>query len=521
MAVLALAALSNAVVACSSDDDSDTTADADTTEREPEQGGTFTYLTTQDPATLAPDVFPNGGTIGTSNYERLAIYDALLVLEPDGTFQMRIAESLESSDGGTTWTLVLRPEVKFSDGTSFDAEAVKSNWDRMADPANESAGFPFLTKVASTDVVDALTLSVTLKAPDPLFSSLVAQSPLIYIGSPTAMEEKGAEFASSPVGAGAFTFEEWVKRDHISMKRNPDYYGTVYLDELIIKYAVTDPQQEYNTVLTGGADAMFTPDLNLGTRAEEDGLGVKHSHKTGGGWNLLWNTKKAPFDDVRARQAVAYAFDAEAMNDALFDGAAALSPTVFDEDSPLYSPVKQIEPNAEKAQALFDELAAEGKPVEFSILAPPVIKNQTDWLQARLSGFENVEVKIDSVAMQAATTAVLAGNWQVSIAGGPRFVDPYPLLHDSMKTGGGANSYGISNPEIDAALEDAATTDDVEARTAAYRTVQEINAEEALVFFIMRADAMSLYDSKRIGAFPTINDGLPDWAGIWKSSTEL
>ena len=116
------------------------------------------------------------------------------------------------------WTLTLRPGVKFSDGTPYDAAAVEFNWARDKASTSALAGAAGLIK--SMKVVSPTTLQVTLVAPDSSFNRTVAQQ-LLFIASPAAIKKEGASFGTHPVGAGPFILNSWVRNSQKSFARQP------------------------------------------------------------------------------------------------------------------------------------------------------------------------------------------------------------------------------------------------------------------------------------------------------------
>src|SRR5262249_34522653 len=156
------------------------------------------------------------------------------------------------------WTLKLRSGVKFSDGTAFDAAAVKFNWDRAKDPAELSPAASIMKQVTSMQIIDPVTLKITLTAANSAFPAVIATTgPMTLIGLPAASAKSEPAYGSAPVGAGPYLLKEWVRRDHMTLVRNPTYYGKTYLDQIIIR-DIPDEQQRYNTLLSGGADMSFT-----------------------------------------------------------------------------------------------------------------------------------------------------------------------------------------------------------------------------------------------------------------------
>src|SRR5690606_28951078 len=131
-------------------------------------------------------------------------FDGLLLDGPDETIEPRLAVSLTSEDP-TTWVLRLRPGVTFTDGSPLDAEAVKFNWERFRDPEQASPYASVVDQISKLTAIDATTLRIDLTSPNATLDTVIAQTPLNLIGSPTAIEADPAAFARRPIGAGAFT----------------------------------------------------------------------------------------------------------------------------------------------------------------------------------------------------------------------------------------------------------------------------------------------------------------------------
>ncbi|MCK9922410.1 ABC transporter substrate-binding protein [Frankia sp. AgPm24] len=472
----------------------------------------LTILWPADPIDLSTDD-GFGLQMLSGTIERLAVYDALIALTPSAGLEYRLATALDSTDG-RTWTLRLRPGVRFSDGTPLDAAAVRDNWTQLADPARRSPSAGTAQRIGALDVVDAVTLRITLKQPDNQFPRLVAQTPLTFIGSPAAMRAKGSAFRTAPVGAGAFTVREWLRNDHVTLVRNPESTQRASLDTIVVR-TIPDETQRYNTLLSGGGDIAFSANLRTGRTATAAGL-VNQRALSDGGLNLLFNVTTAPFDDLRARQAVAHALDPEALNKTLFDGTATVPATFLREQSPFHSAVALPTPNRQRAQALFDELAAQGEPVRFTIVTPLNFSNVAEWVQSQLDGFRNVQVKVDAMAQ---TLPILKGAFQATLTGTPRFVDPYPQLALNLGTGG-PNNYGrFSDARFDTALRDGQQARDTAGRTKAYETAQRIIAERLpLAGPLYRLPGQYLHQRAAFdGELPILNDGVLDITRLSKA----
>src|SRR5262249_30625820 len=145
----------------------------------------------------------------------------------------RLLESLSGSPDAKTWTMKIHKGIKFTDGTTFDAAAIKANFDYHAASAT-SQGAGFAKGVASWDVSDPLVAKLTLTNADSVFPiDLVTR--MVIMASPTALQKYGADYGTSPdkiVGAGPFTLTSWIRGSQLVFTRNPNYWDAPrpYLD---------------------------------------------------------------------------------------------------------------------------------------------------------------------------------------------------------------------------------------------------------------------------------------------------
>jgi peptide/nickel transport system substrate-binding protein len=475
---------------------------------QPKSGGTVTFTYMSEPTSLLPDG-GLGANVGLGGSERFAIYDALAVLTTKGELRNRLAESI-TPKSDTVWTIKLRKGRVFSDGTPVDASAVQYNWSRIADPAQPSPSASIAQQIASMNVLDPTTLEVTLKEPNAQFPGLVAQSSLTFIGSPTAWDAAGAAFGSSPVGAGAYMVQEWQRGAQLTLERNPKYKGKTYVDQLVAKY-IPDETQRLNTLTTGGADIDITGQVEAVTTAKQQPNLTDSTAAQSGGNNIFFNLTQPPFDDLRARQAIAYAFDGKAMNNAVNGGRGLLAPNLFLKDSDFHSNIAQPKPDKKKAQELLDQLAEEGKPLEFTVQTTQTFQKMAEWFQARLSSFENVKMNIESVSGTQLTQSWRAGNFTMSFNSVPRFIDPAPALSNAYETGGSTNFGKYSNPEVDSAFKAARTSNDVAARKDAYDKVQRAQIKDLPSFFFLHTVVYVLYNKDKIQGVQLWGDGIPLW----------
>jgi peptide/nickel transport system substrate-binding protein len=478
---------------------------------EPQRGGTLTYLVSGDLASLDPGKLVGGASSSAPTY---ALFDALLVINAKtGEVEPKLATSLTPDKSAMTWTLELRKDVEFSDGTPYDAAAVKYNWERAA-KLKGSLLTDAVAPIKRMTVKSPSELEIELSAPNSAFDRVVARR-LWMIGSPTAIKKAGDEVDTKPVGAGPFVLKKWVRDSTKTFIRNENYYDAPrpYVDNLTIQVA-PDTSQSQTLLRSGGADMGVYWDAGVVEKLTSEGLQASKTLNPGAP-NLAMNINKAPFDDPRVRRAVALAVDTEQAAKVVpgFVPAAAPFPNKAEYNYGMTWP----EPDPKEAQKLFDEYAAEhGGTVEFAIGAFQDPGNQAEvkYLQAVLNEFDNVKVEVNVQAAATAVGNVLSQNYQAHTWGSPWWTPAD--LSTYLRTGASFNVFGFSDPAVDKALDKAQSTTDPEVQNEAYKIVVE-----ALVTGL----PMVAYGAREIGNVYTdevhdvkvSGDGLVYFEQIWKN----
>lgn len=457
---------------------------------QPVPGGSIAIAMIGEPRNLDPMSLGNAGPITAVLGN--ALYGTLLTDVP-GTSEIRpgLAESLTSDDGGSTYTLTLRPGLTFNDGTPLDAAAVAANWTRQKDPAVGSQYQFEVGHIAATEVVDATHLRIRLVTPLVSFPRLIIPTSLNWIASPTAMEAGKQAFDAKPVGAGPFVLDRWTRNGAIELSRNARYWDAPkpYLDRLTITVA-KDTNQRWNSVQTGNVDlAVESSWLNI-DQARNAGMTVDVADLNGGLY-IAMNARRAPFDDLRARRAVAAALDIESLITTVYDGHGEIPKTLFTPRSPHFGDTPLPTPNRDEAQRLFDELAAEGKPVKFTFMSFPSTENQAiaQSVQTQLRAFRNVQVEVQVVDLAVSGSIRRTHDFDMVVQAAA-FTDPDPKLWEILHSSSSQNMPGVSDPETDAALEQGRRSTDPEERRAAYdRVSQRLAVTTPMLFFLRSPEA--------------------------------
>lgn len=168
------------------------------------------------------ELHPNLTSLTTDWIVLEQVMDPLIVLGPDGTFQPWLATGWDVSEDGLVWTFKLREGVKFHNGEDFNAEAVKFTFEDALS-VEGSSQTTVINELSSINVIDEYTVETVTARPNPIWLSQIAH---IFIMPPEYSKEVGtAGFNEAPVGTGAFVFVEWVKDDHVTVDKNPDWWN--------------------------------------------------------------------------------------------------------------------------------------------------------------------------------------------------------------------------------------------------------------------------------------------------------
>lgn len=221
----------------------------------------------------------------------------------DGSVVPGLAESWEISGDGTVYTFRLREGVTFHDGSAMDAEDVKFSLDRARAEDSTNAQKALFEGITAVEAVDPQTVRITLEAPNGSLLFNLAWGDAVIV-APESVED----IKTNPVGTGAFTFQEWVQGDRITLARNPDYWGEQpALASAKFKF-ISDPTAAFAAMMAEDIDAFdnFPAPENL-PQFEADPRFQVLVGSTEGETILSTNNKQPPFDDIRVRQALAHA----------------------------------------------------------------------------------------------------------------------------------------------------------------------------------------------------------------------
>ena len=446
-----------------------------------------------------------------------AIFDTLVSLDDKGQPQPKLALSWAHSDDYKTWTFKLRPSVKFHDGTPFNAEAVKANFDRQKDPANKCRCAFYISGIHDVQAPDELTLVYNLNDPAVnLPAILTIQSSNNVVQSPTAWKTRGDDYNRNPVGTGPYTLKSWTAGDRMVLEKNPDYWnkGHPYLDRIILK-PLPDAQSRFDSLQSGEADIVWDDEYDADNiqKAQKDPKMTVYTYAGSGAAVYAFNTKVAPFDDVRVRQALVMAIDRKKMSQAITNGLARTTSNPYGDGSWVKCKDDGALPNdVEKAKALIKDY---GKPVDFKMIvtATPRGRNigqvlQQFWKQAG-ANMEIEQIDQATIVPRAFMRQFQLTPWRIV-----DLADPDPQMYANFHTGSPVALANYSNPELDRLLEHARTTGDTDKRIEDYCTISRLINKEAIWFWTFQNTYYAISSAKLKG-LPKIYSGVIDVSNVW------
>ncbi|MEX2292540.1 MAG: ABC transporter substrate-binding protein [Acidimicrobiales bacterium] len=495
--------------ACGSDGGSGADAGDDTTtttatESMPVKGGSLVFGAESDVATL--DV--GAAAQPSDKVITLGLYDPLTTYE-DGKVVPYLAESIESDgDDLATWTITLREGVVFHDDTPLNADAVVKHFLRLQDPVTACSCIDVVKIIESMETPDGpegLTVVFHLATPSVAFPDALAGSSG-YIESPTAVAKFGADYKNNPVGTGPFTLSEYVPGDRVVLAAFPKYWQKdddgiqlPYLDKLTVK-PIADAGQRLTALETGDIDIFQTAVSSDIAQAESRGFTAQ---KISGSSStiLLFNNAKPPFDDVRARQAVAYALNKDVINERVYDGVRVPSYSGFALDSAFYNESEGTPRyDLDKAKALVKELGG----LKFSIVCIPTPEaDQILQLTKQMGEAAGMEISLESQEQGAFVNRMFskAGDYEAACFRSSHFIEP-DAIRDDLTTGDAGNLVFYSNPEVDKLLDEARQTADFDARKAKYDLVQQITGEDVPLITTLYDLFGNVYNADVVGPPP-------------------
>ncbi|GIF14722.1 ABC transporter substrate-binding protein [Actinoplanes teichomyceticus] len=507
---------------------------------EPVTGGSLTWAVETEPITFNPHQYAQAKT-------RLLVwntFEALLTHDDKGGYLPWLASGYQVSPDGRTYTFELRGDVTFTDGTRFDAAAVKANIDQLrTEGYAPTVAAVQLKNLDRVEVKDDTTVVFHLSRPDVLLLDFLS-SPQGAQVSPRSLREARNLKAGGPelAGTGPFVLDRYTPGQEVHFRRNPAYHwapanaghtGPAYLDEITYRFlkessvrvgALTSGQVQVIEGVPATDEALISANRNLVLRR---GL------NSGSAYSYYFNTAHAPFDDPRVRQAFREAVDVPAVLAGVYRDTATRAWSVIGPTSPFYDRTLEgsYGGNAAEANELLDRAGwatrdaqgyrtRDGRRLTVRLVqSAPFVRDRRDVLaqavQAAVKQSAGIDLQVRLVDQGTATQALADGEYEV-FDNSRADTDAGAALNLLLHSTGAINRTGVRSAELDRLLDAGVASTDAAKRTAAYRTLQRrVVIEQAL--------ALPLYAPQdQIAAARTVGGiGFEPTAGVPVSAYHL
>ena len=425
-----------------------------------------------------------------------------------------LAHDWDISDDGKTYTFYLEEGVKFHDGTDFNAEAVKINFERWSDPDHEYSfadeGYVYALYeslfggyqgdeghvIDEINVIDDYEIEFVLKEPlGPFLQNL--GSHYFAITSPAALEEYGPDIDENPVGTGPFKFVSWSKDDQIVLEKFDDYRkeGLPKLDKVIYE-VIPDNAARVIALRSGEVDIIDDVNPDEGANIEDEAGLELYTREANNVGFLGFQTAKEPLDDKLVRQAISHAIDTESLVEALYagyaeEGVGLLPPGYLG----YHDGLEGYEYDLEKAEELLAEAGYEdGLDIEFWVMpvSRPYMPDPEKVAEIIQNDLAKIGVNTEIIREEWAPyiEKTTDGEHEMFLLGwsGANGDPDYfltSLLHSESI--GGENRSFYTNEEVDKLLDEAKATVDEDERAELYKEAQEIIEEDAPAVFMVHS----------------------------------
>ena len=458
---------------------------------QPKKGGTLILARAGEVTNLDPHKVP----AFTSARVFELVYSYLMRLDENLGVQPDLAESAPTvSADGKTVTVKIRSGVKFHNGDALTSADVKYTFDRIIDPKTAAVARSFFADVETITAPDPTTVIFNLKSPNAALIAYMAHPNTGIVSKKIGEANADLSKKETAIGSGPFKLAEWVPDNFMRFDANKDYYvsGQPYLDGIRIN-VVPDESGIAAALRTKAADMAIITNANVARTLRSEST-ITLSSKPSLSYNLLFlNTKRPPFDNLKVRQAIAYAIDRKAIIDAVAFGEGEVTGPIAPALANYALPTSQYPlytRDVAKAKQLLQE--ANVGPVSFTILTattePAYGKDEAQLVQAQLAEV-GITVKIDPIELTQYVDRWLKADFDMATGlngGGP---DPDFYVYRYFTDDGNLNFVtSYKNPVSSDAIKQARASTDPAKRKDLYATAQKelVNGVPFIWLFVGR-----------------------------------
>ena len=418
------------------------------------------------------------------------VYEGLVQFARDGSVLPSLAESWDISTDGMTYVFHLRRDVRFHDGSRFDAAAAKFSLDRVIDAKSVNAQRSQLRAIVSVEAPDPYTLRLRLSRRSGGLLQSLALGAFVMVSPQSA-----AANALSPVGTGPYRFANWRRGDSLTLVRNRDFRGPPpAIDEVTFKF-IAEPTAAFAALMAGDVDAFanYPAPESFGQFAADPRFAVLNG-TTEMEVVLGLNERVVPLRDLRVRRAISYALDRRAIIDGAMFGYGTPIGSHFPPSNPAYVDLTGLYPHdLAKAKALLADAGyARGLTLSLKLPPPSYARRGGEIVAAQLAQ-AGIHVEIENLEWaQWLDQVYTRHDFGMSIVGHAE-----PLDYDIYAREG--YYFGYVNAEFNALI--AALDDSVDARERRelLGRIQRKLAEDAVNGFLFQYPRLVVWNKHLVG----------------------
>jgi len=493
--VVLILILTAALVGCSKQNSAPVEG-ADATQKEK----TITFSWPRDIGPMNPHVYNPSQLIAQS-----MIYEPLVMYKEGGKLEPHLAESWAISPDGKEYTFKLRRNVKYSDGTIFNANNVKKNFDAIMINAKNHSWLGVLNVLDKTEVVDEYTFKMTLKQQySPALQDLAVVRPVRFLGDAGFPDDGDtSKSVKKGIGTGPWMLTEYKKDEFAEFTRNPNYWGQKpKVDKIVIKI-IPDGETRVLAFEKGELDLIFGEgviSMDAFKQLKESGKYETSLSEPVATRLMVMNTTREALSDIKVRQALQYGFNKKAMVDGITAGLEEKADNILSKNFP-YTNIDAVamDYDIQKAKAYLDEAGwklpagktvreKDGKPLELELIyekADQIQKPMAETLQAEWAAM-GVNLKITGLELTEQIKRFRGNEFDFNFSsnyGSP--YDPHSFIHIVKE-----KSFGFSDAlanitgkqELDRQIDEALVSTDENKRKELYRAIlQHLQEQSALV----------------------------------------
>ncbi len=503
-------------------------------------GGTVVCTQGGDPATL------NAALNKDQAYLNMPFYDYLVEYDYDGNLRPSLATKYEVSPDGKTYTFTLNQGVKFHDGVELTSEDVKFTYEKILDPKIVTGHKTFVEGISQIETPSKYVVVFRLERSIPWLLDGMVDIGII----PKHIYEKenflNTKYNYQIIGSGPFKLEKWLRLDQIVGVANENYWkGRPYIDRLIFKI-ITETAVALAAVESGDADIISSqgtiggfPMANLPKLQTNPSLSIE-LFPTLYIQKLYFTCDVPPFDNVKVRQAVAYAIDRKYIIDTLLNKVAPMSIGPYPKAlswalSPKWTEETYYKYNLKEAERLLDEAGYKKGPdgVRFrtTIYATTGFRTEMSEIMRSMLGRVGIEAKVTSADWTTYWTRIRYKHEEVNglFSVYDDYLDPHLSVfeyHSSLIGGGGENGMRYRNPHVDELIEKGKATADRSKRAEIYKELHDIINTELPSYTLYEMPGITV-SNKRIQGIKSITGGgggtyVPSlWRDAWIPSAAV